>query len=55
MNENGFYTEWTEHRLRVKPGFTGPILTISGKNKDDIKDYLHDVFYVALTETLDDI
>lgn len=45
MNEHGMYCGWTEHTVTVKPhlyhGFT---LTISGRNRNDIKDYLHEIF-----------
>lgn len=45
MNENGFYDGWTEHTVTVLPdllyGFT---LTISGKNRNGIKDLIHDRF-----------
>ena len=51
MNENGFYTHWTNHTITVYPDFTSGIrLSISGRNDNDIKDYLYDVFYDALTD-----
>lgn len=51
MDENGYYDGWTQHIVTVRPSFDtcGFSLTISGKNRNDIKDYLHDVFTVALT------
>lgn len=49
MNDAGYYDGWTEHKIVVTPSFTGGInLRISGRNRNDIKDYLHEVFYSAL-------
>lgn len=44
MNDGGMYDGWTEHVLTVRPDWRGPDLTISGRNRNDIKDYLYDVF-----------
>ena len=49
MNEGGYYEGWSEHRITIKPGFNGIDIFISGRNKNDIKEYLHDVYYTALT------
>jgi hypothetical protein len=53
MNQHGFYTGWTEHVVTVLPslqyGFT---LKISGRNHRGIKDYISEVFYDALNQTL---
>ena len=50
----GMYDGWTEHNITVRPslihGFT---LTISGRNRNEIKDYLYEVFAEALSITLD--
>lgn len=50
MNE-GYYDGWTDHRITVRPSllcnFT---LTISGRNRNEIKDYIHQVFDCALNE-----
>ena len=58
MNDNGFYDGWTDHKLIVKPSLQfGIDIRISGRDRNDIKNYLHDVFSHALTtsvwETLD--
>lgn len=50
MDENGYYNGWTEHVITVKPSFDGVNLSISGKNKNMIKEYLYDIFYYALTQ-----
>ena len=52
MDENGFYDGWTDHVITVRPSFGGLDLTISGKNKNDIKEYLLDTYYYALTKEI---
>lgn len=49
MNENGMYDGWTEHELHVTPSFDGIDLRITGLDRNDIKDYLYDVYHHALT------
>lgn len=45
MNENGYYDGWTEHTITVKPSLIhGITLSISGRNRNDIKEYLYQVF-----------
>lgn len=54
INENGFYDGWTEHRVTVKPSFIfGFDITVSGKNKNQIKEYIGDVFNAALSSEFD--
>ena len=48
MDENGCYDGWTDHTVKVFPTFDGFDLTISGRNRNDIKDYLGDLFFDAL-------
>lgn len=50
MNDVGYYDGWTEHSVIVTPAFHGFHLRVTGKNKNDIKDYIGDVFYNALSE-----
>lgn len=51
MNENGFYDGWTEHRIVVVPSFIGGFqMGISGRNKNDIKEYLSDTYHEALSQ-----
>lgn len=53
MNENGFYDGWTEHTAIVTPSLTSQFdLRITGRNRNDIKDYLHDTFYWWLSDTI---
>lgn len=50
MNQHGVYDGWTTHRITVKPSFVyGLDLRISGGNRNEIKDYLHQVYEQALS------
>lgn len=53
MNEVGYYDGWTEHTVTVTPSFTGFNLRISGRNRNDIKEYIGDVFHTALGVEVD--
>ena len=54
MNENGMYDGWTEHKLTVTPSLQFKInLSISGRNRNEIKDYLHETYSCALDEVLE--
>ena len=48
MDENGYYTGWTEHCVRVYPTFGGVRMTITGENKNDIKNYIYESFDIVL-------
>lgn len=52
MNKNGMYDGWTEHQVIVTPSFDGFSLRITGKDKNDFKEYAHDVFYNALETSI---
>jgi hypothetical protein len=52
MNDNGSYDGWTEHTVTVRASLAfGITLNISGKNRNDLKDYMHDLFHGALRAT----
>jgi hypothetical protein len=54
MDEHGSYDGWTEHDVRVYPSLAfGFRLTISGPNKNDIKEYIDSAFNEALQHTID--
>lgn len=54
MNECGMYDGWTEHSLIVTPSLQfGFHLRITGKNRNDTKDYLHEIFQYALSEEVE--
>lgn len=50
MDENGFYCGWTDHEVHVTPSLRfGFDLRITGRDRNEIKDYLHDLFHEALS------
>lgn len=45
MSEHGYYDGWTEHTITITPSLAnGFELKISGRNKNDIKEYLGETF-----------
>lgn len=54
MNDGGCYIYWTEHTINVSPSFTGFTLSIHGRNRNDIKDYIYDCFDSVLSRELTD-
>lgn len=55
MDENGFYCGWTEHNVIVTPSFSGFNIRITGRNFNQIKDYLSDVYHDALNEVFQEV
>ena len=50
MNEQGTYDGWTEHTVRVRPHLAhGLTLGVSGRDRNDVKDYITEQFELALT------
>lgn len=50
LNEDGYYDGWTDHVLTLTPTFVhGFDLKISGKDKNNTKDYLYDLFNEVFT------
>jgi len=51
MDENGSYDGWTYHKIIVTGSLANEIdISITGRDRNDIKEYLHQVFDAALTE-----
>ena len=51
MNEGGMYDGWTEHDLIVTPSLWHDFdLRITGRDRNGIKEYLHDVYSSALMQ-----
>lgn len=49
MDEHGGYAGWTDHIVTVKPAFIGDFdLTVSGRDRNQIKDYIGETFAQAL-------
>lgn len=54
MNEAGMYDGWTAHVVTVRSSlFHGFTLSISGRDRNEIKEYINDMFYTALTEEIE--
>lgn len=50
VNENGMYDDWTEHRVIITPCLcSGFNLRITGPDRNDIKEYLNDVYHHVLS------
>lgn len=48
------YNDWTEHTITVRPSLQfGFVITISGRNRNDIKDYLGELFDCALSRCIE--
>jgi hypothetical protein len=51
MDDNGYYDGWTEHTITVTPDFLNDfVMSISGRNRNDIKEYLYQTYDIALCE-----
>ena len=55
MNDGGYYDGWTDHTITVTPTFTGIALRISGRDRNQIKEYLYQTFDHALTTEYEEI
>lgn len=53
MDSGGSYDGWTEHDIIVTPSLVfGTRIRITGRNRNDIKEYLHGCFDYALGQSL---
>lgn len=50
MDECGGYDGWTEHNVIVTPRFGGFDIRVTGRNHNEIKDYIGDIFHDALSD-----
>lgn len=54
MNGDGMYDGWTSHDIVITPSLTsGFDVRVTGKNHNDIKDYIGEVFHTALSEEVE--
>ncbi len=54
MNDTGYYCGWTDHKVTVRPSFAFDFdLSIGGRNRNDIKEYIADVFGEFLRRAVD--
>jgi hypothetical protein len=55
MDESGGYDGWTEHQVIVTPSLVfGFELRITGRDRNDIKDYLAELYQSALSAEIAD-
>lgn len=55
MSDVGYYDGWTEHTVIVTPSLAlGFEIRITGRDRNEIKDYLTDLYHCALGETIPD-
>jgi hypothetical protein len=55
MDENGFYDGWSNHQIIVTPSLAfGFNVRITGRDRNQIKDYIADVFGDALRADVED-
>jgi hypothetical protein len=50
MDDAGYYDEWTDHTITVTPSFDGINLRISERDRNQVKDSLHEIFEIALCQ-----
>ncbi len=54
MNEHGMYDGWTEHKITARCGFyLGITVSVSGRDRNEIKDYLAETYQYALSRTVE--
>jgi len=53
MNEHGYYDGWTDHTIIATPRFDGIDVRVTGSNRNDIKDYLGELYHMALNQKIE--
>ena len=53
MAESGMYDVWSNHEIVITPAFHGMNIKITGRDRNDFKDYAWDVFYHSLSQEID--
>ena len=48
LNEHGMYDGWTSHTVKVTSAWQGFNLTVTGRDRDGIKDFIGDTFHNCL-------
>ena len=55
MNDMGMYDGWTNHTVRVRASLLSEIdVTVSGRDRNGVKDYIGDRFDFAMRELVDE-
>jgi hypothetical protein len=53
MNDAGYYDGWTEHKIVITPSLQfGIAIKIGGRDRNDIKEYLYEVYDCWLNEEM---
>lgn len=53
MDANGCYDGWRDYRVVVRPAFDGITVTVTGRDYNDLKSYLGELFHEALGRCID--
>ncbi len=53
MDEHGGYDGWTEHEVWITPSFQGIDLRITGRDRNEFKDYCYQTFEYCLTRPVE--
>lgn len=53
MNDLDTYDGWTNHKIIVTPTFEGIDIRVTGRNRNDIKEYLRQLFDIALQQEIE--
>jgi hypothetical protein len=54
MDDGGCYAGWSDHKITVTPSFVGGFsIEFEGENRDDIQEYLGDMFHEALKQEIE--
>lgn len=54
MNEGGFYTHWSQYDVTAKASFLyGIALLIGGRDSNQVKDHIYEVFKTALEQEIE--
>lgn len=48
MNDGGYYDGWAEHQIVITPDWDGFNLKVTGRNRNEVKEYLGDLFHHTL-------
>lgn len=55
MDENGYYDGWTSHEITIRPSLLFDFdLSIGGRNRNEIKDYLAEVYQYCLSREVEE-
>lgn len=49
MDDGGCYDGWTEHQIIVTPMFGGFDIRVTGVNRNEIKEYIGDMFHECMS------